>query len=250
MPEIISDGLRLVYYDRGEGDPVLLVHGFASNARVNWISTGWVDTLAADGRRVIAFDHRGHGASDKPHRVEEYGLDLMAEDARRLLDHLGIERADLIGYSMGARVSATLAAADPARARSLVIGGLGINLVAGLSNAEPIARALEAPSRDAVADPSALAFRTFAERTGGDRTALAACIRATRRPLPLESVQRIRCPVLIAVGTRDEIAGSAAELQALLPGAERLDIPGRDHMQATGDPAFKRGVLAFLRERP
>ena len=92
-------------------------------------------------------------------------------------------------------------------------------------------------------------FRRFAEQTGSDLKALAACMRSVRRAFSREDLNRIAVPVLIAVGTRDTVAGSAADLAALIPGARVLDIPGRDHMLATGDPVFKRGVLDFLAER-
>ncbi|MHA1573804.1 MAG: alpha/beta fold hydrolase, partial [Alphaproteobacteria bacterium] len=122
-----SNGVEIAYVDEGAGDPVLLIHGFASNVATNWIDTGWVQTLTAAGRRVIAFDNRGHGRSAKLYSTDDYGAPLMAEDARRLLDHLNIEAADIMGYSMGARISAFLAIAHPQRARSLVFAGLGFN---------------------------------------------------------------------------------------------------------------------------
>ncbi|MCK5551391.1 MAG: alpha/beta fold hydrolase, partial [Hyphomicrobiaceae bacterium] len=114
-----SNGVEIAYVDEGAGDPVLLIHGFASNVATNWIDTGWVQTLTAAGRHVIAFDNRGHGRSAKLYSTDDYGAALMAEDARRLLDHLNIETADIMGYSMGARISAFLAIAHPQRARSL-----------------------------------------------------------------------------------------------------------------------------------
>ncbi len=105
-----SDGVRIAYIDfapaSGAGDPVLLVHGFASNHAVNWVNTMWVKTLTRAGYRVIALDNRGHGQSEKLYEPAAYTPAVMAEDARRLLDHLGIERADVMGYSMGARIAA------------------------------------------------------------------------------------------------------------------------------------------------
>src|SRR4026209_2488426 len=153
MPSFQSDGVRIAYWDEGEGDPILLIHGFASNAGTNWVDPGWVRALVADGRRVIAFDNRGHGQSEKLYEPERYGAPVMAEDARALLDHLGIERADVMGYSMGARVSAFPALKHPTRVRSLILGGTGIQLVEGAGLPDSIAEALEAPSLDDVADP-------------------------------------------------------------------------------------------------
>ena len=139
-----SDGVRIVFLDEGSGDPILLIHGFASSIKDNWIDPGWVSFLTGNGFRVVAIDNRGHGESDKPHEVSAYGAPLMAEDARRLLDHLGIARADVMGYSMGARITAFLALAHPARVRSAVFGGLGGNMVRPMAGTGPIAHALEA----------------------------------------------------------------------------------------------------------
>jgi pimeloyl-ACP methyl ester carboxylesterase len=108
-----SDGVRLAFIDEGEGDPVLLIHGFASSVRTNWIEPGWVSLLTKSGYRVIAIDNRGHGESEKLHDRALYSAPLMAEDARRLLDHVGVSRADVMGYSMGARITAFLALAHP-----------------------------------------------------------------------------------------------------------------------------------------
>jgi pimeloyl-ACP methyl ester carboxylesterase len=246
MPTFISEGLEIAFLDEGEGRPVLLIHGFASSKLVNWSYPSWVETLTRAGRRVVALDNRGHGESAKLYDPADYDLELMAGDARRLLDHLGIERADVMGYSMGARIAALLALRSPERVRSLIIGGLGYGLVAGMTNAVPIAEALEAGSLAEVSDPTGRAFRQFAEQTKSDLRALSACMRANRRPMTPEEVGSITVPTLIAVGSRDLIAGSAEDLAALMPSAEVLDIPGRDHMVAVGDRVFKQGVIKFL----
>jgi pimeloyl-ACP methyl ester carboxylesterase len=244
------DGLDLAYLDEGEGEPVLLVHGFASNVATNWVNTGWVGVLKSDGRRVIAIDNRGHGHSEKPHDPARYGTAPMAEDARALLDHLGIARADVMGYSMGARISAFLAIKHPERVRSVIFGGLGANMVRPMAGTGPIAHALEAPSLDDVVNPTARTFRVFAEQTKSDLKALAACIRSSREPITVEAIRTIACPVLVAVGTDDVIAGPAKGLASIIPGAEALEITGRDHMKAVGDRVFKIGVLDFLSRRP
>ncbi len=248
MPSFLSDDVEIAYIDEGEGRPVLLIHGFASNVPTNWVVPGWVGYLKGKGYRVIALDNRGHGKSQKLHEVERYRAPLMAEDARRLLDHLGVTAAHVIGYSMGARISAFLALAHPERVRSVVFGGLGYNMVRGMAGTGPIAAALEAPSMDDVTNPTARTFRAFAEQTGSDLKALAACIRASRDPLTREDVARITAPVLVAVGETDVVGGSAEQLAALIPGARALVIQGRDHMKAVGDRVFKEGVAEFLAE--
>jgi pimeloyl-ACP methyl ester carboxylesterase len=241
-----SDGVRIVYADEGEGFPTLLIHGFGSNHRVNWASTSWTRDLLAAGRRVVAFDNRGHGESGKPHDVAAYRIATMAEDARRLLDHLNIERADVIGYSMGGRIAAALASLHPERVRRVVIGGIGAAMLRGPEGWEVVAAALRAPSLDDVTDPRARTYRVFAEQTKSDREALAACILGSRDPLTPQDAARITAPVLIAIGSDDEVSGKPEPLAALIRNAETFVIPGRDHMKAVGDKRHKQAAIEFL----
>ena len=250
MQRLDSDGVSISYLDEGEGDPILLIHGFASNSTVNWRNTNWIKTLNGAGFRVIAFDNRGHGQSEKLYDPADYGAPTMAEDARRLLDQLGIARADVMGFSMGARIAAFLTLAHPERVRSVIFAGLGINMVKGVGAAEPIAVALETPNAEAIEDDNARGFRVFAEQTRSDRRALAACMRSSRDKVLPEQLAAIKVPVLVAVGTEDVIGGSGAELAAIIPGAEFLEIVGRDHMKSVGDLSYKKGVLNFLSRRP
>ena len=241
--------VEIAFLDEGAGEPIVLVHGFASTKEVNWVNPGWVATLTGAGRRAIALDNRGHGASSKLTDPAAYHSAMMAQDVRALLDHLSIERADVMGYSMGARITTFLAVNHPARVRSVVFGGLGLRLVEGVGQSETIADALEARLLADVRDPTGRSFRSFAEQTKSDLKALAACMRGSRQTLSREQVAGIRVPVLVAVGTEDKVAGSAQELAALIPGARALDIPNRDHMLAVGDKMFKAGVLDFLNQR-
>jgi pimeloyl-ACP methyl ester carboxylesterase len=250
MPTFDSDGVRIAFSDEGSGEPILLIHGFASSIKDNWTDPGWVSFLTGNGFRVVAIDNRGHGESEKLYDIAAYGAPLMAEDARRLLDHLGIPRADVMGYSMGARLTAFLALRHPDRVRSAVFAGLGGNMVRPMAGTGPIAHALEADSIDDVVNPTARTFRAFAEKTGGDLKALAACIRASREPLTREMVAALTCPVLVVTGSEDVIGGKAEELAQLIPGAEALTVPRRDHMRTVGDRVYKQGVLAFLQRRP
>ena len=243
------DDIDLAYLDEGEGDPILLIHGFASSKEINWVQPGWVKTLTDAGYRVIAHDNRGHGASTKLYDVEKYHIGIMAEDARALLDHLKIERADVMGYSMGARITAFLAARHREYVRSAVFGGLGMTLISGGGPGENVVQALEAPSLVDVTDPMGRTFRAFADQTKSDRRALAACLRGSRQLMTNEQAAALDVPLLIAVGTTDPIAGSAHDLAKIIPGAEVLDIPGRDHMKAVGDRVYKAGVLDFLKRR-
>jgi pimeloyl-ACP methyl ester carboxylesterase len=253
MQTFSSDGVRIAFVDEGpsggRAEPVLLIHGLASSIRYNWRETGWIAFLVRNGFRVIAIDNRGHGASEKLYDPKDYGAALMAEDACRLLDHLGIARADVMGYSMGARITGFLTLAHPERVRSAIFAGLAGNMVRPMAGTGPIAHALEAESIDAVTNPTARTFRAFADRTGSDLKALAACIRGGREPLTREMVAQIACPVLVVAGSDDVIAGPVEELARLIPGAKGLTVPRRDHMRTVGDRVYMDGVLDFLRRR-
>lgn len=250
MPSFKNGSVEIAYLDEGEGDPIILVHGFASTKNVNWVYPAWTSTLTKAGRRVIALDNRGHGDSTKLYDPEDYHIGTMAGDVRALMDHLNIERADMMGYSMGGRITAYLGQRSPERLRKAILGGIGMGLIEGGGPGENVASALEAASLDDVADPVGRTFRAFADQTRSDRRALAACLRGSRRLMTREEAAAIAVPTLIAVGTTDDIAGSASRLADVIPGSQVLDIPNRDHMRAVGDRVYKDGVLEFLAKRP
>jgi pimeloyl-ACP methyl ester carboxylesterase len=250
MPSFHNGAVEIAFLDEGEGDPILLVHGFASSKGVNWVYPGWVSDLTKNGRRVIALDLRGHGDSSKLYDPAEYSIEILAGDVIALMDHLKIERADIMGYSMGGRTTAYLARYQPERLRSAILGGIGIGLIKGGGPGENVAEALEAPSLDDMTDPVGRTFRAFADQTRSDRRALAACLRGSRRLMTEQEAAGITVPVLIAVGTTDEIAGSADELGKIIPGSQVLNIANRDHMRAVGDKVYKAGVLDFVSRRP
>ena len=241
-----SNGVEIAYETAGEGPAVLLIHGFASTGRVNWWDTGWVKTLTEAGHTVITFDHRGHGQSQKLYDSALYPATEMAEDARRLLEHLGIARADVMGYSMGARVAAFLTIRHPQNVRRAVFAGLASRMITGVGGAEAIARGLEAPDREAVSDPGARSFRIFAEQTKSDLKALAACIRSSREKITIEELGKVGVPVLVVAGENDDVAGDVQTLVAAIPGARGVTLPGLNHMNAVGDRGYKDAVVEFL----
>jgi pimeloyl-ACP methyl ester carboxylesterase len=249
MPSFHNGAVEIAYLDEGEGEPIILVHGFASSRNVNWVYPAWVSELKKNGRRAIAFDNRGHGDSGKLYDAAAYDIGTMAGDISALMDHLNIARADVMGYSLGSRMTAVLAQRQPQRLRSVILGGIGIGLIEGGGPGENVAAALEAPSLEDVTDPVGRTFRAFADQTRSDRRALAACLRGSRRLMTKDEAASISVPVLIAVGTADEIAGSADALGKIIPGSQVLNIPNRDHMRAVGDKVYKAGVLDFLSRR-
>ncbi|WP_370673709.1 alpha/beta fold hydrolase [Pleomorphomonas sp. PLEO] len=246
MPSFSTADGDFAYLDEGNGPPIVLVHGFASSARVNWLDTGWIDWLVRAGYRTIALDNRGHGNSVKLLDAEDYRLEKMSGDVEALIDHLSLGRVRAIGYSMGSRILLDFASRHSDRLEKLVLGGIGGAMAKAGLDREPIAAALLAPSLEDIDDPVGRGYRLFADQTRSDRQALAACIRGYGHPIDPAETARIAVPTLVAVGTKDAVAGSAVELATMIPDANVLDIPNRDHMRATGDKLFKEGVTAFL----
>ncbi len=246
MPSFLSDGISIAYEVHGEGSPVLLIYGFASSGQINWVATGWVETLNKAGYQAITIDNRGHGQSRKLYDPQLYFAHDMADDADRLLAHLGIGRAAVIGYSMGARIAAFLAVRHPERLSCAVFGGMGVNLITGLEDSEEIIEALTAETLAEVKGKTGRQFRIFADHSKGDRPALAACMISSREPMGEALVRQIKLPVLVAIGGGDEMAGDPQKLTVLLPQAESFVIGTRSHMLATGDPLFKKAAIGFL----
>lgn len=247
MPSFLSDTIEIAYETHAErGAPILLIHGFASSGAINWVNTGWVETLRQAGYLPITIDNRGHGKSRKIYDPKLYLAHQMADDAAHLLDHLRLDRVPVIGFSMGARITAFLMLRHPARVRCAIWGGMGGNLLTGMDDSEEIARALTAESISDVTTAIGRQFRLFADHSKGDRAALAACVVASREPMLADDVRSITAPVLVAVGENDEMAGGIETLTSLLPNGEGFVIPKRNHMLSTGDPKFKDAAIRFL----
>lgn len=242
-----AGGVALAYEVAGAGRPIVLVHGFASHRALNWKATNWFETLAEAGFQIAALDCRGHGASERPRRLGAYRLSAMAGDVAALIRHLRLERPDVMGYSMGARITLTLLLAEPDLVGRCVLGGVGRGLLEpGGAQAEAIATALEAPGAEGIADPIARRFRQFADRYKGDRAALAQCIREMWTPFAAADLAAIRTPVLIATGLKDDQIVDPESFARLIPGARHVGIPDRDHMTVIADRRFKAAILDFL----
>jgi pimeloyl-ACP methyl ester carboxylesterase len=250
MPFFDSAGIKIHYREVGAGEAVMLVHGFASTADHNWGGTGWIAALSAK-YRVIAPDVRGHGLSDKPQATEAYGYASMGEDVTRLMDHLGVRRAILMGYSMGASIAIELMLSHPERFRAIVLGGIAYD--DGLedkADRDAIAEAYRADDPATIKSPLAKAYRRFAESMPNDLKALAALIDAERSPFDPAKLAAVRMPVLIVVGTNDNAIGDPKPLAKIIPGARLVMLEGRDHMTAPADQRFKDVVIEFLSAAP
>ena len=240
-----SDGVRLHYEVHGpeRGAPLVVVHGFASDYRLNWVGTRWQEALVGAGFHVLGLDCRGHGQSDKPHDSAAYAIGIMARDVTRLLDHLDVLSAGYLGYSMGARIGLQVVMDSPDRVKRAVLGGIGAS--GSIRSADAIAQAfLRGEPGD---DPIAQSFYRFASaRPTNDLKALAACIKGLQPEWDPARLSLIDTPILVAAGDRDELAPDAPELVELIPSSRLVTIPGRDHMGAVPAREFKQAAIDFL----
>jgi pimeloyl-ACP methyl ester carboxylesterase len=252
-----ADGLNIAYEIAGEGTPVVLIHGFASDRVQNWKAPGWYATLNEAGYRVIALDCRGHGESDKPHDAKFYSQDGMAGDVLSVMRAAGVERAPVMGYSMGGMLTLHLLMNHAQSLEKAIIGGVGGSYLATegpeakMTSPEvrrAIAAALVEPDKSRIADPVALGFRNFADQAGKDRQALAACMSAERRNYTREELSRTAQPILVVCGENDDRTGAPDGLASAFPHGRAVTVPRRDHMTTVGDKVYKQAVLEFLSE--
>jgi len=253
MASFTHEGLALAYDDiapsSGAIGTVVLVHGFATNRDENWRRLGWLGACERKGYRTIALDLRGHGESAKPHDPAAYGRDAMVGDIVALMDHLGVGRAELMGYSMGSHLSLRLALDHPDRVNNLILGGVGARLLKPEplgDGAMTMAQALTAEDAAVITDPILRGFRQFAENQGEDRHALAACSQGHGAPVTTDELFGLRAPTLVVAGARDEIAGNPQTLADAIPGAKSVSLPGVDHFSAIPHALYKAAVFDFL----
>lgn len=249
MAQFTSDGLALAYDEFGPADArkaIVLVHGFSSNKYENWKRMGWYDAIAGKGLRGFALDCRGHGESAKPHDPARYDRDAMARDIFTLMDHAGVERAHLLGFSMGAHIALAAAMTDGGRTDHLVVAGVGGRIFEPGREPDAMAKAMEAQSPDEIDDPMLKSFRHFADEQKDDRLALAACSRGPRAVLTRDALMAIRRPTLVIAGARDQLAGPPQGLADAIAGAKAVTIPGCDHFSMIAHGLFKASVFDFF----
>ena len=204
-----SDGLRIHYEIFGEGPPLVLVHGWGSDTKQNWIDTGWVDTLKTQ-RRLISIDVRGHGQSDKPHDAKAYSYEAMSHDVLAVMDHLQIAKADLMGYSMGSFMGAYLLGHHADRFTAMILGGIGDETEESKSACTLIAAVLREPDPAKITDPVGRLYRSYVDSNPNNTDHEALAISALAMwpdgyPVAFggEGLGRVSIPVLIVNGSND-----------------------------------------------
>jgi pimeloyl-ACP methyl ester carboxylesterase len=256
----LSNGVKIHYIEEGQGEPVLLIHGFSANAFVNWVLPGVFGNLAKH-YHVIALDNRGHGGSGKPHEIEKYGPE-MVEDAIRLLDHLKIEKAHIVGYSMGGFITEKLVITHPERVICAVVGG------AGWSRAEddhavidqiaksleegngilPLMRALTPPGQPVPSDEQ-LKARNAIIMANNDPKALAACMRGMANlQTTKQQLEENKVPVLAIIGEKDPLKKGVDAMIGVFANVKVIVVKNGDHMSTFQSPKFAQALNEFLSE--
>jgi pimeloyl-ACP methyl ester carboxylesterase len=251
MASFTHDGVKIAYDDLEPAGPpertVVLIHGFSSNRVEGWKRTGWYAAFERRHMRVIALDQRGHGESEKLYDPQAYTREKMAGDVLALMDHLGVRRADVFGYSMGTRTALTLAMAAPDRVTNLILGGIGEKLLEPSPDRGSImADAMLAEDPATITNDMLKSFRQFADEQGEDRKALAAVVQAQNPPLDQGAMRRLPMPVLVVAGRGDEGAGDPEGLSRLFPSGHAVWVPGCDHFSAIPHALTKAAVFDFL----
>lgn len=257
METFNSGGFKIAYDDinpEGKAGTIMLVHGFVTNRTENWKRLGWYTAFERKNYRVLALDHRGHGDSDKPHDPEAYNRLDMARDVINLMDHVGLEWANVMGYSMGAHLSLSLARDHAERLGYLILGGIGGTMLPGYKRPDTgrpppnmtMAEAMLVDDPEKITDPTQKGFRQFAINQGEDLQALAACTQGKGVGVTPEEMGRLKAPTLVVAGSHDHLAGDPKALADAIPGAKSFTVPNTDHFSAIPHVGYKAAVFDFL----
>lgn len=258
-----SDGVKIHYQVAGkeDGEPVLLIHGFSANIGLQWGAPGIIRGLASD-YRVIAIDNRGHGSSGKPHEPDAYGP-VMIEDQIRLLDHLKIKKAHIVGYSMGGFITMALLMRHPDRFLSATVGGAGwmqegderMNFIEELATSLEEGKGMGpllirlTPAGEAPPSEEQIANMSKMVNAMNDPKALAACIRGMRKiVVTKEQITANKVPTLALIGEVDPLKQSVDPLEGVMPNLRIVVIEKANHMTAFGNGKFIESLRGFLAE--
>jgi len=256
-----SDGVRIHYVEKGQGEPVVLIHGFTASHQMNWEMPGITDALA-ENYRVIGIDNRGHGKSDKPHGADQYG-EQMVKDVVRLLDHLEIDKAHIVGYSMGGFITGNLVVNYPDRVASAVIGAAGWHehpqphfalldeIGNSLESGDGIGPLLKHLTPEGQQPPSERVLKSSTQllMLMNDPKALAAAIRGMKGLMvSREQLAANEVPTVAVVGSIDPLKEGVDEMATVMSNLEVVIIEGADHMTAIGNPQLLETIEAHLKK--
>lgn len=254
-----SAGVQIHYVDQGDGEPVVLVHGFTGSYARHWEAPGGMEALRRAGYRVIALDCRGHGQSGTPQDPSQYGLE-MVRDVVRLLDHLDVQRAHVVGYSMGGQIASQLLVHHPDRLLTATLVGAGWEgedledlaaqtqeLAAAFADrdAGPLLRLMTPPGQPEPTDDEVAAVN--ASLFGrNDPEVLAAMMRSLLQlsRIPADSLRANKVPTLALVGEHDPRVEEVERLAGVMANLEVIEIPGATH--ATSVRLAAEDLLTFL----
>ena len=213
--------MKINYAVKGKGEPVILIHGWLSSGWINWDLPGTTGLLAKD-HQVIWLELPAHGRSDKPQKDEAYRPELV-EHVIRLMDHLKIKKAHIVGYSMGGVIAAKLLAKHPDRALSGTLGGMG-----WLREGSVEQKLFAEGGKDG--NPVGLCFKSLAKLA-----------------LSEKEIKSIRAPVLILFGDRDFLKrGYVEPLQKVRKDWSVIEIKDADHVTCIARPQFKEEIQKWL----
>jgi len=256
----IADGVKLHYCEEGNpnGEAVIFLHGFTMNLESGWRRTGVTEELSAD-YRVVTLDHRGHGFSAKPYATDKYGVE-MAHDIVRLMDHLGIERAHLVGNSLGSLIAIKTLELYPGRVQSLVGCGMGlaryegeskqasIDLIESLENGggfEPLIRYLQ-PQDDPLSWVELSTGNTIVKMFNDERALLEVARSLPELQAEPAALRAIGTPVLTVVGSRDPLLRDVDALHDSLPNHQTLVVEGATHFDLTDFDDCRQSIVGFI----
>jgi len=251
MPNFIRDGYSINYEIYGEGPPVIMLHGICVSFAGNFAGFGWVERLGSQGLQVIGMDFLGHGKSDKSRDPSSYGSKKLANDVVLLMDHLGLTRASLVGFSLGSVIALHLLHSHPERFNRSVLIATGDGLIGlppySMAEVAPkLAEALRYPEFPAHLPKHVSAYWNFATKVGGDRLASEAAARAECPPATSEQLAGVASPVLVISGERDPVLGQGPLLSQALPHGQYLQIPDADHFNLAVSEQAQVAVAKFL----
>lgn len=251
MLHFSNEGISLAYEVHGAGQPVVMLHGAAVTFTGNFDACGWIDPLTTRGLQVIGLDFRGHGASDKPADATLHGTTALTSDVIALLDHLDIDQACLVGFSIGTTIGLHALHTHPKRFRAAALVATGEGIIGSGAYQfpailPPLVDVLRLPETPSDASPGHVIYSMMAEQVAGDRAGVAAALAGEYPPCSVDEAASVDIPVLVVSGDEDVVLGQGRRLAETLPRSRYLEIAGANHFSLAVDESVQQAVAEFL----